>query len=527
MGAAASSLNEVLSKTSTDELVAELKKLTPDDIGRLQAAMASAKLVESGATNPLKIGANVPDFNLKTTKGDFSFHSFLTSDAEKPWTIFFSHPNDFTPVCTTELGACHALNDQFGKLGAKLIGLSCNTTESHNAWSKDVLANMDVTSEEALAFPIIADADREVVSTLGMLDPEEKTAEGIPLPARALVILHGTTVKLTILYPATTGRNFEEVKRILTSLQLTASNGLATPVDWTYGEKLIVGPAVKTEDAKDKFEDFNIETLPSGKPYLRTVKCLELTAAMSKTPGAVNTSKPPVGPNPLKIGATIPDFSVQTTQGDFQLHSWLTKDPEKPWTIFFTHPKDFTPVCTTELGACHKLAGQVAKLGCKLIGLSCDDTESHKAWSKDVLARAGCAGEEALSFPIIADSDRKIVTKMGMLDPEERDAAGVPLPARALLIMKDTTVKLAILYPATTGRNFDEVRRTLVSLQLTANNGLATPVDWKYGDRVIVGPAVKTEDAKDKFKDFQMKELPSGKPYLRSVQCPDAGLTAP
>jgi 1-Cys peroxiredoxin 6 len=384
------------------------------------------------------------------------------------------------------------------------------------------------TSEDALAFPIIADADRTIVGTLGMLDPEELTAEGIPLPARALIILHGTTVRLTILYPATTGRNFEEVKRILTSLQLTASNGLATPVDWKYGDKLIVGPAVKTDDAKAKFQEFNIETLPSGKEYLRTVKCLELTPDLSKTAAAANATKPPIGPNPLKIGAIIPNFDVKTTKGDFALHTWLTEsDKEKPWTIFFTHPKDFTPVCTTELGACHKLAGKAAKLGCKLIGLSCDDTESHHAWSKDVLARCGCAGEEALSFPIIADSDRKIVTKMGMLDPEERDGAGVPLPARSLLIMKGTTVKLSILYPATTGRNFDEVLRTLVSLQLTDSNGLATPVDWKYGDRVIVGPAVKTEVAKEKFKDFQQKELPSGKPYLRSVQCPEAGLTAP
>jgi len=478
------------------------------------------------STNPLKIGANVPDFALKTTKGDFSFHSFLTGDAEKPWTIFFSHPNDFTPVCTTELGACHSLTEQFAGLGAKLIGLSCNTTESHHEWSKDVLANLG-DSAEALGFPIIADADRQIVSTLGMLDPEEVTAEGIPLPARALVILHGTTVKLTLLYPATTGRNFEEIKRSLLSLQLTASNGLATPADWKYGERLIVGPPVKTEDAQVKFERFQIEELPSGKEYLRSVRCLELTPDMSKTPAAANTAAPPKGPNPLKIGATLPNFAVKTTKGDFELHSWLTGDAEKPWTIFFTHPKDYTPVCTTELGACHQLAARAGKLGCKLIGLSCDETESHHAWTKDVLARINCAGDESLAFPLIADSDRDIVTKMGMLDPEEKDAAGVPLPARALLILNGTTVKLTILYPATTGRNFDEVVRTLVSLQLTANNGLATPVDWKYGERVIVGPAVTTEDAQAKFQDFQLKELPSGKQYLRSVQCPGPGMAAP
>jgi 1-Cys peroxiredoxin 6 len=230
--------------------------------------------------------------------------------------------------------------------------------------------------------------------------------------------------------------------------------------------------------------------------------------------------------NPLKIGATFPNFEVQTTKGDFALHDWMTADESMPWTVFFSHPADFTPVCTTELGACHNRSAQFAKLGAKLIGVSCDDVEAHNAWSIDVLARAKAEGTE-LNFPIIADKSRAIVTELGMLDPEETNAAGLPLPARALVILKDTTVKLTILYPATTGRNFDEVLRTLVSLQLTANNGLATPVDWKYNERVIVGPPVKTEDAKAKFDDFQMETLPSGKPYLRSVKCPESGRKAP
>merc|ERR1719408_292320 len=123
---------------------------------------------------------------------------------------------------------------------------------------------------------------------------------------------------------------------------------------------------------------------------------------------------------------------------------------------------------------------------------------------------------------MIADADRSIVTDLGMLDPEEQDAAGVPLPARVLVILLGTTVKLTILYPATTGRNFEEVLRVLTSLQLTAGEGLATPVNWNYGDRVIVGPPVKTEDAQAKFEDFKMESLPSGKPYLRSVKCPAA-----
>jgi len=231
--------------------------------------------------------------------------------------------------------------------------------------------------------------------------------------------------------------------------------------------------------------------------------------------------------NPLRIGATIPDFELQTTKGDFTLHHWLTGDAAKPWTVLFSHPKDYTPVCTTELGACHSLSDRFAKLSCKLIGISCDSVEDHNGWSLDVLAREGKSEDGSLAFPIVADADRSMVTQLGMLDPEEKDAAGVPLPARALVILLGTTVKLTILYPATTGRNFEEVFRVITSLQLTANNGLATPVNWKYGERVIVGPPVKTEDAKAKFEDFQMETLPSGKEYLRSVKCPDMGAAAP
>jgi len=232
-------------------------------------------------------------------------------------------------------------------------------------------------------------------------------------------------------------------------------------------------------------------------------------------------------PNPLRIGATIPNFALKTTEGSFKFHDWLMKDPKQPWTLFFSHPKDFTPVCTTELGQCHVLSETFAKIGCKMIGVSCDPVEDHHAWSTDVLARVGRLADRSLNFPIIADADRRIVTELGMLDPEEIGPNGIPLPARALVVLLGTTVKLTILYPATTGRDFEEVLRVVTSLQLTANNGLATPVNWNYGERVIVGPPVKTEDAKAKFTGFQQEQLPSGKPYLRSVDCPDVGKVSP
>jgi len=236
-------------------------------------------MAEQSSVNPLKIGATIPNFVVQTTKGNFNLHDFLTGDAEKPWTLVFSHPKDYTPVCTTELGACHCLAEKFAGMGAKLIGISCDSVEDHNGWTADVLHRVDKTADGSLAFPIVADVDRSIVAQLGMLDPEERDAVGVPLPARALVICQGTTVKLTILYPATTGRNFDEVARVLTSLQLTANNGLATPVNWAYGDRVIVGPAVPTEVAQEKFEEFQMEDMPSGKPYLRSVKCPELAAA--------------------------------------------------------------------------------------------------------------------------------------------------------------------------------------------------------------------------------------------------------
>merc|ERR1712217_279250 len=145
-------------------------------------------------------------------------------------------------------------------------------------------------------------------------------------------------------------------------------------------------------------------------------------------------------------------------------------------------------------------------------------------WSQDILHRENMQrphGDSRLTFPIIADAKREIVTQLGMLDPEEMDAAGVPLPARALIVIgPDKKVKLSILYPATTGRNFEEVLRVVDSLQLTAGQGLATPADWQMGDRCIVAPVVSTEDARARFQNLVIEDLPSGKQYLRHVDCP-------
>merc|ERR1711865_177611 len=146
---------------------------------------------------------------------------------------------------------------------------------------------------------------------------------------------------------------------------------------------------------------------------------------------------------------------------------------------------------------------------------------------KDVLAHAG-SGDEALAFPILADEERTMVTELGMLDPEERDAQGTPMPARVLVLLHGTTVKLTILYPATTGRNFEEVLRVLTSLQLTANLKIATPANWTYGERVVCCPPLTQEVIDERgYTNLETVELPSGKPYLRKIDCPESGQRIP
>lgn len=496
------------------------------------AAKSSPDAAAAGSAEQwrVKLGAEMPNFDCVTTTGNFTFHEFLSSDAKKPFTVLFSHPKDFTPVCTTELGMCERMFPEFEKRAIKMIGISCDPVEEHKAWSKDILAREKIEKPEGnLAFPIISDASKALVTMLGMIDPEERDASGMALPARALILIGpDRTVKLSILYPATTGRDFDEVLRAIDSVQLTAVHSLATPANWKAGERCIVAPVVETEDAQAKFQNFVQETLPSAKPYLRFVDCpadppaIPEQAAKEHGPIASPDLKSSSAPTAwkVKLGAEMPDFELVATTGPTKMHQFLDSDPTKPFTVLFTHPKDFTPVCTTELGTCHSLAPEFEKRGIKMIGLSCDNVDTHIEWSKDILDRVD-KGKAELAFPMISDADRSIVEKLGMIDPAEKDAAGIPLPARALLLIgPDKKIKCSILYPATTGRNFAEVLRAIDSVMLTAKHSLATPANWKQGERCVVAPVVATDDAKAKFQNFVIEELPSGKQYLRMVDCP-------
>lgn len=208
----------------------------------------------------LRLGSIAPNFSAKTTQGDIDFHSWLGGK----WAILFSHPADFTPVCTTELGAFAKLKPEFEKRDVKMIGLSANDLSSHGRW----IADINETSKTDLQFPIIADADRKIAYTYDMVDAQDvtnKDEKGIAFTIRSVFIIDPQKkIRLTMMYPASTGRNTSEVLRVIDSLQTGDGKGVTTPIDWIPGDDVIVPPSVSTEDARKKFGEVR-----EVRPYLR------------------------------------------------------------------------------------------------------------------------------------------------------------------------------------------------------------------------------------------------------------------
>jgi alkyl hydroperoxide reductase subunit AhpC len=209
---------------------------------------------------------------------------------------------------------------------------------------------------------------------------------------------------------------------------------------------------------------------------------------------------------PVRLGDDAPNFTAETTEGTVTLYDYLGDG----WGLLFSHPKDFTPVCTTELGAFAKRKSEFDQRGVKIIGVSVDPLESHQGWVDDIEETQGAK----LNFPLIADPERKVADLYDMIHPNANDT----LTVRSVFIVgPDKKVKLIITYPASTGRNFDEILRVIDSLQLTANYSVATPVDWKDGEDVIITAAVSNEDAEKKFP----KGFKTIKPYLRVTPQPN------
>jgi len=206
----------------------------------------------------------------------------------------------------------------------------------------------------------------------------------------------------------------------------------------------------------------------------------------------------------IRLGDDAPNFTAETTEGTVSFHDWKGDG----WAILFSHPKDFTPVCTTELGYLAGLKGEFEKRNTKVIGLSVDALGSHEDWVQDIEDVTG----NALNYPLIADHDRKVSDLYDMIHPNADNTQTV---RSVFVVGPDNKVKLTLTYPASTGRNFDEILRTIDSLQLTSKHAVATPVNWKHGEDVIIGTAVTDEEAQQKFPGYEAK-----KPYLRVTPQP-------
>lgn len=217
----------------------------------------------------------------------------------------------------------------------------------------------------------------------------------------------------------------------------------------------------------------------------------------------------------LRIGDEAPDFTAETTEGSIHFHEWMGDS----WAILFSHPKDFTPVCTTELGYMARLKPEFEKRNCKIIGLSVDPVADHRRWVTDIEETQG----HAVNYPLIGDSDLKVAQRYDMIHPnavaktEGRTAVDNATVRSVFIIGPDKRIKLMLTYPMSTGRNFDEVLRVLDSMQLTARHQVATPVNWKQGGDVIIVPALSDADARERFPEG-WKTL---KPYLRVVPQPN------
>ncbi|AFT71190.1 Peroxidase [Alloalcanivorax dieselolei B5] len=207
----------------------------------------------------------------------------------------------------------------------------------------------------------------------------------------------------------------------------------------------------------------------------------------------------------LQLGDTAPDFNQESTEGPISFHQWAGDN----WVVLFSHPKDFTPVCTTELGEVARLKPEFEKRNAKVIGLSVDPLDDHNAWCGDIEETQG----QALNFPLLADADRKVANLYGMIHPNANDT----LTVRSVFVIDpNKKIRLTITYPASTGRNFDEILRVIDSLQLTDGYKVATPVNWNDGDDVIIVPSLSNEDAQKLFPEGWDEK----KPYLRMVKQP-------
>jgi len=463
------------------------------DVALADQKEKKAEIVQQG----IWLGDEAPDFTLESSEGEINWHEYIKGR----WALLITFPSDLSPVSTSELGRLGQAAGEFKKRGVRLAALSAESVASHRLWIKDA----EELYETKVDFPLLSDTELKVATRYGLLSIAE---EKLRTARSAVFVGPDRKVKAIATYPDATGRNVKEILRTIDSLQLTAYRLVGTPADWIHGRECVLLPVVTDDDAKVKFPGKEVRKV---RPYLRFID----DPSDDKLAEQVLLQAPPLGPaaakltksqHLLRVGDVVPDFSISSTKGDIKWHRFI----EGSWAVLFSHPKAKTPICTTELGRVSQLKTEWEKRGVLVASISTDGVPANEEWIKDIDALSGCA----TILPILSDAERKVSVLYGMLNQEHLEASGLPLTVRSVFIIgPDKKLKATVIYPASTGRNFDEILRIIDSQQLAAKSPVVTPAEWQPGQPVYVAPSVSTEQARELF--------PAGvtvsRPYIRSV----------
>eukprot|EP00440_Ansanella_granifera_P045830 gb/GFBE01049646.1/.p1 GENE.gb/GFBE01049646.1/~~gb/GFBE01049646.1/.p1 ORF type:complete len:1103 (+),score=161.70 gb/GFBE01049646.1/:1-3309(+) len=445
-------------------------------------------------------GSEIPDFKCVTSQGNFYFHSFLKKQQRDGMTLLLTYRKDFLPICATEIGTCHVLQQEFQKRGVQIIGLGCGGVEMQDAWIKDVLVAKQASPNQPLGFPLIADEHGRIARKLGLLDVLEQIHGGQgQLLARAMALIGpDKRVLLSAAYPAETGRNFLEVLRLIDSLFVTRLCCVATPAEWHPGDYVVPKVHLSCSEAPEvPYKAFGA---------LQQHGWWDVQLLRHRVePGGDVPAKTEL--SWIKLGCVFPDFAT----GQTSFHQHLESNGGQ-WTILFCWPSVLSPVTASELMACHRLLGDFTQRGVRLVGLSNNTLETHQKWTTYAMA---CLGKDnfELGLSLLSDSQQQVVDDMGLKAPQ---------CVRGLFVIdSDKRVRLSMFHPETTGFNISEVLRVIDSEILTQEGDLSSPADWQRGDAMIVNPNVPAHEARVRHDGFRLQALPSGKEYLRYVSCPN------
>lgn len=518
----------------------------------------------------LRISDTVPDFTCDSTKGRLCFHRWLANS----WGIFLCYAADFAPVATTQIEMAAQLHLLLKNKGFKMAAMTCDTVQNHFAWMRDVVSQS--TTRISIDFPLIADPSGSIAKQWGVLHARAAGIRPMLGTNSAFIIGPDKGLKLSLHYINRIGFDAAEIVRICDALVLSATHHVAMPASWPENhanvevngkcmEGAVFPPSsMHQEEVQRKYSDVLELPVPSGKKYLRLVKLKpqqkpwlqrvgqRLMSMCSRVPKpfiqpryatpaiCLQVRAKPTSPNGARAGPTqhtrqeqvqteanrivrvgdiVPNFEAQTTKGKLIFHKWI----EGRWALLFTHPADFTPVCTTELGTLAMFNVSLRTKGFRVAAMSCNTLEEHELWIQDITAHF--ENKVGISFPVIADPRREIAKKLGMVAP---DAEAKQIMFRQVYVIgPDKRVKMMHCYPATIGCSIHEILRVCDAIQLSEKAGVGIPASWpnNHEDLIIQGNSMKSAvliqcgtsevEAKASYPDHVKLPVPSGRDYMR------------